>query len=153
MLQLNVMEKILDKNVKNSFAGKAEYLNYLTDNERAALTELKEKITEKYPGAEIILYGSKARGDYNQDSDIDLLIVINDKYNIDKDISFEELRKLYFLAVDKKIKDEILSIVVDIELKYDIFIDWQIKNNSYLRTGLAQVVPLYRNIKRGGVEL
>lgn len=79
--------------------------------------------------------------------------MINDNYNIDRDISFEELRKLYFLAVDKKIENEILSIVVDIELKYDIFIDWQIKNKSYIQTGLAQVVPLYRNIKREGVEL
>ena len=134
-------------------AVQSEYLSYFTDNERNALIELKEKILKKYPGTELILYGSKARGDYNEDSDIDLLIVINDNYNIDRDISFEELRKLYFLAVDKKIENEILSIVVDIELKYDIFIDWQIKNKSYIQTGLAQVVPLYRNIKREGVEL
>jgi predicted nucleotidyltransferase len=130
-----------------------KYSDYLNDNERRALSELKEKINEKYPGAELILYGSKARGDYREDSDIDLLIVINDKHNIDKDISFEELEKLYFLAVNKKIRDELLNIILDIELKHDIFIDWQIKNKSYLQTGLAQVVPLYKNIKREGIEL
>ncbi|MHB1696499.1 MAG: nucleotidyltransferase domain-containing protein [bacterium] len=139
--------------MQNNFAVAPKYSDYLNDNERKALSELREKINEKYPGTELILYGSKARGDYREDSDIDLLIVINDKHNIDKDISFEELEKLYFLAVDKKINNEILSIIVDIELKHDIFIDWQIKNKSYLQTGLAQVVPLYKNIKREGIEL
>ena len=37
--------KILDKNIKNGLTDRVEYLNYLTDNERNALTELKEKIT------------------------------------------------------------------------------------------------------------
>ncbi|MHB1661376.1 MAG: nucleotidyltransferase domain-containing protein [bacterium] len=139
--------------MQNNFAVAPKYSDYLNDNERKALSELKEKINEKYPGTELILYGSKARGDYREDSDIDLLIVINDKHNIAKDISFEELEKLYFLAVDKKINNEILSIIIDIELKHDIFIDWQIKNKTYLQTGLAQVVPLYKNIKREGIEL
>lgn len=139
--------------MQTNFAAAPKYAGYLNDNERKALSELKEKITEKYPGAELILYGSKARGDYREDSDIDLLVVINDKHNIDKDISFEELEKLYFLAVNKKIRDELLNIILDIELKHDIFIDWQIKNKSYLQTGLAQVVPLYKNIKKEGIEL
>ena len=128
-------------------------LNYLTDNEIVALTELKEKITEKYPGVEIILYGSKARGDYNQNSDIDLLIVINDNYDMDKNISYEELEKLYFLPVDKKVKDEILNILTDIQVKYCVSIDYQVKNKSYVNTNLAGVIPLYKNIREEGVEL
>jgi hypothetical protein len=45
----------------------------LKDNERKALRELKERLLKKYPGVEIILYGSKARGDFDKESDIDLL--------------------------------------------------------------------------------
>ena len=59
-------------------------------------TELKEKIKEKYPDAEIILYGSKARGDCDENSDIDLMIIIKDNYQINKGISFEELEKLLY---------------------------------------------------------
>lgn len=130
-----------------------KYSGYLTDNERKALFELKEKITEKYPGAKLILYGSKARGDYNQDSDIDLLIVIDDNYKIDKDISFEELRSRYFMRVSRDIREKILDIIVNIELKYDIFIDWQIEYGSYLNTRVAGIEPWYQNINREGVEL
>ncbi len=147
------MEKILDKNIKSNLSGRAGYLNYLTDNERVALTELKEKIAEKYPTAQIILYGSKARGDYDENSDIDILIVINDNYNIDKNISFEELEKRYFMAVDKGIEDEISNILVDIQVKYCISIDYQIKNKSYINTNLAGIVPLYQNIKKEGIKL
>ena len=147
------MEKIIDKNIKNNLAVQAEYLNYFTDNERNALIELKEKIMEKYPDSQIILYGSKARGDAGVDSDIDILIVINDNYNIDKDISFEELERHYFLPVDKGIEDEISNILVDIQVKYCVSIDYQIKNKSYINTNLAGIVPLYQNIKKEGVKL
>ena len=127
--------------------------NYLSPIEKKALTELKEKIREKYPDSEIILYGSKARGDYNENSDIDLMIIIKDEHRINKSISFEELEKLYFLPVAKKVKNEILDILTDIQVKYCVSIDFQVKNKSYVETNLAGVVPLYRNIRKEGVEL
>lgn len=139
--------------MQNNLAIAPKYYGYLNDNERKALSELKEKINEKYSGTKLILYGSKARGDYNEDSDIDLLIVIKDNYNISKDISFNELEKIYFLAVDKKIKDEILSIIVDIELKYDVFIDCQVENKNYLNTRIAGIMPWYKNVIKDGIEL
>ena len=139
--------------MQNNLLAAPGYLNYLSDNERKALAELKDKITEKYPGTQLILYGSKARGDYKEDSDIDVLIVINDKNKINKDISFEELKELYFLPADEKTEDEILNTVVGIERKYDCDIDYQVKNKSYVETNLAQVVPLYKNIKKDGIEL
>ena len=46
----------------------------LEENERKALEELKGKLSDRFPGVEIILYGSKARGDDEEFSDIDLLI-------------------------------------------------------------------------------
>lgn len=147
------MEKMIDKNIESNLSGAAGYLNYLTDSERVALTELKEKIMEKYPDSQIILYGSKARGNYDENSDIDLLIIINDNYKINKDISFKELEERYFLPVDKKIEDEILRILTDIQVKYCVSIDYQVKNKSYIETNLAGIVPLYQNIRKEGVEL
>ena len=146
------MEKIIDKNIESNLSGRA-VSNYLTSTEKKALAELKEKIKEKYPDAEIILYGSKARGDYNEYSDIDLMIIIKDNNQINKGISFEELEKLYFLPVAKKVKNEILDILTDIQVKYCVSIDFQVKNKSYIETNLAEVVPLYRNIRKEGVGL
>lgn len=38
---------------------------------------IKESVQKTAPGATIILYGSYARGDYNEDSDIDVLILVD----------------------------------------------------------------------------
>ena len=48
----------------------------LKDNEIKAIAELKKRVLQLYPDAEIILFGSKARGDYNKDSDVDILILL-----------------------------------------------------------------------------
>ncbi|MDI6891317.1 MAG: nucleotidyltransferase domain-containing protein [Thermodesulfovibrionales bacterium] len=48
-------------------------LNY---NEQTGLKGIIEELTGKYPFIKkIILYGSKARGDYMEESDIDLLFI------------------------------------------------------------------------------
>jgi len=66
------------------------------------IDKLKEKIKEISPSAEIILFGSRARGDYDSESDIDLLILIDKK---------------------KKITEEkIINLCYEFELKYDIII-------------------------------
>ena len=56
------------------------------------LFELSKKIREKFGDRidRIILFGSYARGDYNADSDIDLLLIVNDT-NIEY-----ELRKFIY---------------------------------------------------------
>lgn len=53
----------------------------LTKKEQKALQEFTQKLTSKYADRidRIVLYGSKARGDAQSDSDVDLLIVVQDK--------------------------------------------------------------------------
>ena len=41
------------------------------------LSEIKKLVLQQDPYAEIILYGSHARGDYKSDSDMDILILVN----------------------------------------------------------------------------
>ena len=49
-------------------------LNY---NEQRALKGILEELTSRFPFIKkIILYGSKARGDFIEDSDIDLLFIV-----------------------------------------------------------------------------
>ena len=104
------------------------------ENEIRALEELKEKIYEKFPDAEIILYGSKARGDTNEESDIDVLILINSHIN-------------------RKLKEEITEIMYDIELKYDVIFGNIIENLDFWNSPLANAMPFHWNIDKEGIHL
>ena len=106
----------------------------LRKNEKEALKELKEKILEKFPDVRIVLYGSKARGDSDNESDIDLLILVEAK-------------------VDTKLEEEIFHISYEIELKYDVVFGEIIENKDFWSTPLANAMPLHWNINREGISL
>lgn len=111
-------------------------LNHLNlkKNERKALQKLKQRLLERYPATEIILYGSKARGDFHKESDIDLLI-------------------LFDLPLNSQIEEEITRIAFDIELEYDVIFGKIIENKKYWNTSLAQSMPLHWNIDKEGIHI
>ncbi len=47
----------------------------LTEIERQAIQDVAKILKEKYPIQRVIIFGSKARGDYDEHSDIDLLLI------------------------------------------------------------------------------
>jgi predicted nucleotidyltransferase len=106
----------------------------LSGSERAALIELKKRLSEELPGLRVILYGSKARGDSIPESDIDLLVLV------EEDVT---------PAMRKKIR----SIKYAIELKYDVIISLLIETVNYWQSVQAQAMPLHWNIDREGVPL
>jgi len=77
-----------------------EKLQHLTEKEKAALNDFLTRLEKEYAGQvrDIILFGSKARGDGHSESDIDLLVVlenptkeqINDVCNVTTDILFDK---------------------------------------------------------------
>ena len=58
------------------------------------LQRIKESVTASDPRATLILYGSYARGDYNEESDIDLLILV-DKEKVTRDDKIKITYPLY----------------------------------------------------------
>ena len=90
---------------------------------------LKNKIEK------IILYGSYARGDYNESSDVDIMILTN--------LTNQEIEECI-----EKISDTIFEI----QIEEDIYISPIIKNidNYNVR---VEFVPFYMNVKKEGVEL
>ena len=53
----------------------------LHPEERTWLDEYRKVITERHPGTilRMVIYGSKARGDAREDSDLDVLVVVRDE--------------------------------------------------------------------------
>jgi len=105
-----------------------KYLSNLKD----ILEDFKKEILNLYGNKlkKIILYGSYARGEENEDSDIDLAIVIKGEIR-----PFKEL-------------DRMSEITYDIELKYDILLSlYPISEEHYQNLS----TPFLLNIRKEGV--
>lgn len=94
-------------------------------------SELKKKFKEKLD--KIILFGSYARGEYDNESDIDLLVLIDD----------EE---------PKKYNDEIVDFEVDLTIKYGVLPSIILRNTSYYNEN-KEIIPFFRDVTNEGVEL
>ena len=99
-----------------------------------ALEELKQVLLEAY-GERLrgmYLYGSYARGDFSEDSDIDLLVTLEGEVRPPKEI------------------DRLSEAVSDICLRYDLLIAVYPVPACWLRERKS---PLFENIRREGVLL
>ncbi|MEW6200908.1 MAG: nucleotidyltransferase domain-containing protein [bacterium] len=106
----------------------------LKENERIALQCLKEMLVARFPDAEIIIYGSKARGDFDEESDIDVLILLE-------------------CDVDTKLEKEIIELVYDIELEHDVVIGLLMESKDFWNSDLANAMPIHWNIDKEGIVL
>ncbi|MDO4284351.1 MAG: nucleotidyltransferase domain-containing protein [Eubacteriales bacterium] len=83
--------------------------------------------------SKVIVYGSYARGDYKNNSDIDIMVLV--------DLTEEEIKKMenavYDFAFDIEMNTGIdISPVIKSEMQYN---DW------------ADVLPYYRNVREEGI--
>lgn len=91
-------------------------------------------IREIVPKAEVILYGSVARGEETPDSDVDLLVLTPQEvtYKLEREIS----DRIYAIELER---DEVISLIVRQHARW---------NASPLR-----FTPLYRSIAQEGVSI
>lgn len=101
------------------------------------LEELQEKLQSLYGDylKTIILYGSYARGDFDSDSDIDIMALL------DLDTGEQE-----------KFRKALAEVVTDLSLKYDILIS-VIESNLNDFHKRALFVPFYKTVHQEGIEL
>jgi hypothetical protein len=109
-------------------------LGSLSNIEEQAVQELKKNLSESlgYKLNEVILYGSKARGDYNEFSDIDVLVIVNN--------------------LDASTSDMINSIAYEIELKYELNISTHDYSREYFDKQIDNSINLFmKNIINEGI--
>lgn len=112
---------------------KTDLLNVNTLN---ALTACSKMLKMKYPnaGAELILFGSHVKGSADPESDIDLLVLVNDDVNSDW---------------EKEIHDSIYEISLD----YDVVMSAIILSKQRWDSPTSKILPLYQNIESEGVRV
>ena len=117
----NNLPKYIPKNIRNSIEDFVEIVNNLLGN------RIKQ----------IYLYGSYARGDFREDSDIDIMILT--------DLSDEEILES---------RDKIYELAYDIEEKYDfeIYLSPLIKNIDKFNYW-SEALPFYTNVQKEGITL
>jgi len=108
---------------------------------KATTKKLLEEITKQvrellgHKLKSVILYGSYARGDYDNESDIDIMVLVNSNGN--------ELRE-----IEKKV----FQIAWDIGFDYSIVVTAFVNNYDLFHSRTA-VLPYYRNVVNEGVPL
>ena len=100
---------------------------------QALLKELREKVRSILGDKleEIILYGSYARGDYSTRSDVDILLVVKEKLNL------EEYEKIMEIAAELSLKYERIVSIIDYPKR--IF--------------TSSDSPFLQNVKREGIKI
>ena len=85
---------------------------------------------QKYPDFRgIYLFGSRARGDFNEDSDYDLAIIFNGD-------------------IDRKLKSDISNVIFDRMIEHDVIIDNPVFSYKNI---LEPNMPLIESIIKDGI--
>jgi len=98
------------------------------------LNRCKKAIRQVIPDADVILYGSRARGDANEYSDYDILILVNGSADIALDTKFVE--NIFPIELDS---GAVLTLMTYSRQQWD--------------TPLYRAMPFHKNIDREGVLL
>ncbi len=110
-------------------------LKQLSKKEKEALKELVSTLVERYfkKIRLLELFGSKARGDSQRYSDIDMLIVTEQK--------------------DNTLWDSILDFIIDLDLKYEIDISPRFLEQREFNRLWKMKTPFMNSLKNEGIEI
>lgn len=106
----------------------------MTGREKQILQMITEKISELEPDSEVILYGSRARGQAGDDSDWDILVLLH--------------KDEVTLKTEQKFRRHLLDVELQIGEPISIFVrsksEWETKH---------RITPFYKSIKQEGIRL
>ena len=104
----------------------------LNEKDRRAIEAAAAILRQRFPVERVVLFGSKARGDDDDESDIDLLVLTRRR------LSWQE-------------RGEITDALFDLQLELDVVISTLVVPSEEWEHGLYQVLPIRYEIEREGV--
>jgi predicted nucleotidyltransferase len=113
---------------------KALEKKWLEKREEKAIEEAARTVKSQFPVEEIILFGSKARGDHDAFSDIDLLLVTT-------------------MPLHWKEEKAIVEILFDIGMTHDVIFTPLFVSKEEWKGGTFARFPIYAEILRDGAVI
>jgi len=99
-----------------------------------ALQEAQKRISAEFLVDRIVLFGSVVRGEADEESDVDLLIVLKD-------------------SPTHQVRDRITNVIFDINLAFDTNLSELIVDRQMWEHGFPSVLPIHQTIQEEGVPL
>ncbi len=99
-----------------------------------ALQEAQRRLSVGFAVDRLVLFGSVARGEADEESDVDLLIVLKE-------------------PLSHQVRDRITSIVLEINLEFDTNLSELIVDRQTWDYGLPSVLPIHQTIQEEGIPL
>nr|WP_321450898.1 nucleotidyltransferase domain-containing protein [uncultured Carboxylicivirga sp.] len=106
----------------------------MNTREQHIISLIKERIVKKNPSAEVVLFGSHARGQANENSDWDILILLNNPQ--------------VSRVIEKEYREELFDIELEVGEPISTLVfskmDWESKHS---------ITPLYQSIQQDGIRI
>ena len=106
----------------------------LPQHVRDGLQAARDRILAEFAVDRIVLFGSVVRGEADEESDVDLLIVLQD-------------------PPTHKMRDRITRVIFDINLEYDTNLSELIVDRQTWDHGLPSVLPIHKEVEEEGIPL
>jgi hypothetical protein len=103
----------------------------ISPHDQGILTEFASKIRTHYPGASVLAFGSRARGDAQADSDMDICVVVD--------------------GLDRTIWQSISDIAWEVGFQHDILITTVKFSRQQFEKSPCVASPLIHNILTEGI--
>jgi predicted nucleotidyltransferase len=113
----------------------SEALKYLDTNEKKAVDEFTQSVKAAFGDSikRLLIYGSKARGNFHKESDIDILVLLEQE--------------------DYQARNQISDIAFDLLLKYGVLISPRVINTIEYAKLCRWQTAFIRNVDKDGVPI
>ena len=101
---------------------------------QTALEAARDRLTTRFEVDRIVLFGSVAWGRPDDESDVDLLVVLKDR-------------------PDRQTEDQISQVIFEINLEYDTNLSELIVDCQTWDHGLVSAMPIHEEIEKRGIRL
>jgi len=119
--------------------GGIQYVRHLNDvalapNQREVLAELRRRLSVEFEIEGVVLFGSAARGEADEESDLDLLILTKK-------------------PLTRPVRHQITDLIFEVNLRHGTNFSSLVIDRENWERGTASVLPIHDEIVRDGVPV